>query len=76
MPDALIFRCKHCDAPIGAQTDAALIVGAAKFFFTVTMECLLCKRTLRWKPGPSFSRAPRDVASKDVARDAPPGVES
>jgi hypothetical protein len=73
--ETLIFRCKHCGAPIGAQTDAALIVGAVRFVLAVTMECLLCKRTVRWRPALKISLI-RDVASKHIAQTGAQGVES
>jgi hypothetical protein len=74
-PDTLIFRCRHCGAPIGAQTDAALIVGAVRFAMVVTMECLICRRTVRWRPAPKISLM-RNIAAKDVAQNDALGVES
>lgn len=75
MADEAIFHCKYCAAPIGTQNGVALIVGVVKFTYALWMQCLVCKRRVRWLPVLKISLE-RGVASKEVAPDGRPGVES
>lgn len=75
MDDEAIFHCKHCAAPIGTQNGAALIVGLVRFTYAIWMECLVCKRRVKWRPVLKISLE-RNAASKDVAQPNAPGVES
>ena len=44
------YRCYHCGEVLGIRTQKALIIGAARFLRSVTLQCGFCRRTTFFKP--------------------------
>lgn len=44
------YRCYHCGEVLGIRTEKALIIGAARFLRSVTLQCGYCRRTTFFKP--------------------------
>lgn len=64
-----ILRCKQCQHPLGIHDHAALTVGSVRFLLSVTMQCLLCRHTVKWRPA---EQSQKRLVTKDVASVANP----
>jgi hypothetical protein len=45
-----IYRCFNCKAVIGVCTANELIIATSRFQRPVTIQCLMCKRMMTWRP--------------------------
>lgn len=66
LPMMNLLKCRHCQSGVGFYTAVALIVGSVKFLRPVTMQCLHCGRTIKWRPFQTSGEYRVD-ATKDVA---------
>jgi RNase P subunit RPR2 len=47
---AHIFKCKHCQTPLGVTVGVTLHVGAVEFDKPVSLRCVKCQRATFWAP--------------------------
>jgi hypothetical protein len=47
---AHIFKCKHCQTPLGVTVGVTLYVGAVEFVKLIALRCVKCSRTSTWAP--------------------------
>jgi hypothetical protein len=57
-----IFKCKHCQTPLGVTVGSVLMVGAVKFVKAVTLQCVLCHRVSTWYPAKAAEVVPLQKA--------------
>lgn len=64
---AHIFRCKHCQTPLGVTVGSVLQMGTGKVERPQKIQCVVCSRHTYWMPDRVTGQLPEIVPAAQVS---------